>query len=358
MTTHNVTVHLPKTDSRNYTIHIGNNVLPETGTICQKLKLGKKILLLTNQTVFRLYGNPVQKSLENSGFLVRLVKINDGEEFKTLKTAEQVYSIMLENNFDRSSAIVALGGGVIGDLAGFIAGTYQRGIACIQIPTTLLSQVDSSVGGKTAVNHALGKNMIGVFNQPQAVIADIATLQTLPLSELRSGLAEVIKYGLILDKDFFHYLLTIKKTTEQDLLRIVSRCCQLKADIVEQDEKEQGIRALLNFGHTFGHAIETLTHYKTYSHGIAIALGMRVALSLSTCHKELKKLDQLYTQWGLPLKLEKPLSAKELLNAMSRDKKVKDGKVRLVLLESIGSAIIKDDTDHAKILASLALIQP
>jgi 3-dehydroquinate synthase len=286
------------------------------------------------------------------------VILPDGEEFKNLTVLNQIFDKTLSSQLSRNVTMIALGGGVIGDMTGFAAACYQRGVPFIQIPTTLLSQVDSSVGGKTAVNHALGKNMIGAFYQPKCVIADTSTLNTLDDRQLSSGLAEVIKYGLINDAKFFVWLEqnmdALRARDQQALAEAIERSCQDKADIVAQDELEHGMRALLNLGHTFGHAIETGMGYGTVLHGEGVAIGMVMAAQLSfamewIAEKDVERIKQLLLAAGLPVSPPKELSSEQFMNLMSVDKKVQDGKIRLILLKAIGQAIISDDYSADKL---------
>ena len=269
---------------RSYPIYIGTNL--EYGKLIkQALPKVKDLMVVTNDTVGPLYFEKVQKSLQEQGFNVHECVLKDGECYKTLHSWWQILTTLLEQQFGRDGAIVALGGGVVGDMAGFAASVYQRGIPFVQIPTTLLAMVDSSVGGKTAINHPLGKNMIGTFYQPKAVMADLNCLKTLPQKEISAGLGEVVKTGIIYDKEFFDFLNSdIEKTFDHDLAtisHIVKRCCEIKALVVSQDEKEHGLRAILNFGHTFGHAIEAYLGFGTWLHGEAVGLGMVIASALA-----------------------------------------------------------------------------
>src|SRR4030065_1490347 len=263
---------------RSYDIFIGKNILRNIGGSLKSFGLSPKIAIVSNPTVYPLYGAVVEKSLKKAAFDVLSVSIPDGEEYKDLLCAEHVFNILLKAKLDRSSALVALGGGVIGDITGFAASTYMRGISYIQVPTTLLAQVDSSVGGKTGVNHRLGKNMIGTFWQPRLVWIDAETLKTLPERELLSGIAEAIKYGVIQDKELFDFLEVnrdkILNLNKDALTHIIKRSCEIKAEVVSKDEREAGLRAILNYGHTIGHAIETVTEYKKYLHCEGVGIGM------------------------------------------------------------------------------------
>ncbi|MFT6221495.1 MAG: 3-dehydroquinate synthase [Candidatus Endobugula sp.] len=293
------------------------------------------------------------ESLTNllSDYHVDTVILPDGEKYKSLNTINQIYSCLLENTHNRTTTLIALGGGVVGDMCGYAAATYQRGVNFIQIPTTLLSQVDSSVGGKTGVNHLLGKNMIGAFHQPQAVIIDTDVLKTLPIRELSAGVSEVIKYGLLGDEGFYQWIennIDLLMTLDESvLIEAIARSCQNKADIVALDEREGGVRALLNLGHTFGHAIETAQGYGVWLHGEAVSVGMVIAVELSALlgdisHAEVDRLCSLLKKAHLPTTAPNNMPSDQFLELMSLDKKVIDGRLRLVLLEAIGKAVVCD----------------
>lgn len=344
---------------RSYPIYIGEHLYADAGYY-QRHVPGKQVMVVTNETVAPLYLEATLSAL--SGFDVAHVILPDGEEYKTLEVLNRIYTALLERRFSRKCTLVALGGGVIGDMTGFAAATYQRGVDFIQVPTTLLSQVDSSVGGKTGVNHALGKNMIGAFHQPLAVLADTATLNTLDDRQFASGLAEVIKYGLIADRKFFAWLEdqmdALKARDPAALASAIERSCQCKAEVVAADEREAGSRALLNLGHTFGHAIETGMGYGAWLHGEAVATGMCMAADLSqrlgwidgaACAKACHLIEQA----GLPVVPPPDLSAEQFLSLMSVDKKVLDGRLRLVLLKGLGDACVTDDFDSAKLQETL-----
>ena len=344
---------------RSYPIYIGGDLLSQATLLTEHIK-GKDVLVVTNNTVAPLYLQTVLNILND--YRCESVILPDGEQYKTLDVLNQVFTKLLEEKFSRQVTLIALGGGVIGDMTGFAAACYQRGVPFIQIPTTLLSQVDSSVGGKTAVNHALGKNMIGAFYQPQCVIADTLTLNTLEDRQLSSGLAEVIKYGLINDSEFFDWLeqnMQGLMARDQALLaEAIERSCQDKADVVASDEREQGVRALLNLGHTFGHAIETGMGYGNWLHGEAIAVGMLMAADLSQRmgwmnEEELARIKALLIAADLPILAPEGLSAEQFMALMSVDKKVQDGCIRLVLLKGIGQAIISDDYSAATLTETL-----
>ncbi len=351
-------------DDRSYPIYIGCEILQDPTILKQHIKY-KEVLIVTNTTVAPLYLQQVMQGLETD-YRCKSVILPDGEEYKTLETLNLVFTNLLDNQFSRQVTIIALGGGVIGDMAGFAAACYQRGVPFIQIPTTLLSQVDSSVGGKTAVNHALGKNMIGAFYQPQCVIADINTLNTLEDRQLSSGLSEVIKYGIINDLAFFEWLESnmpaLMARDSDALIEAVERSCQDKANVVASDELEQGVRALLNLGHTFGHAIETGMGYGNWLHGEAIATGMVMAAELSKRmgwieQSEVDRISQLLRAANLPVTIPKGMSSDKFMELMSVDKKVQDGKIRLILLKGIGQAIVSDDYDANILQQTLEFFQ-
>lgn len=343
---------------RSYPIVIGENLLQEAGILSQHIQ--GKVMVVTNDTVAPLYLQKVLDALGNTP--KESVVLPDGEAFKNMDTLNQIFDGLLSNDFDRGCTVIALGGGVIGDMAGFAAASYQRGVNLIQIPTTLLSQVDSSVGGKTAVNHSLGKNMIGAFHQPVAVLADMTLLSTLPVRELKAGLAEIIKYGFIIDAEFFDWLeqnmpaLLARDTAA--IAHAVKRSCEIKADVVAADEFERGQRALLNFGHTFGHAIEAGLGYGTWLHGEAISAGMVMALEMSVRCGMISVDEQargcaLLEAAGLPLAPPTEVDKSTFERYMLRDKKVVDGNIRLILLESIGHAIVSDNFNPEKLHATL-----
>jgi len=338
---------------RSYPIHIGRGGLSQP-SLFEPHIVGKQVMVVTNETIAPLYLDACLKSL--AAYTCESVILPDGEQYKTLDTLNEIFTALLEKRCNRRVTVIALGGGVIGDMAGFASACYQRGVPFIQVPTTLLSQVDSSVGGKTGVNHVLGKNMIGAFYQPQCVIADTDTLNTLDDRQLSAGIAEVIKYGLIADEAFFVWL-------EANLVKLLARepealayaidvSCKNKAKVVAADETEQGIRAILNLGHTFGHAIETGMGYGEWLHGEAVAVGMVMAAELSCRLGWLSSEDVMRTiclleQANLPVKGPVSLSVEQYIANMAVDKKVLSGNIRLVLLKGIGTAIISDDFDMA-----------
>jgi 3-dehydroquinate synthase len=345
---------------RSYPIHIGCGVLADPALLLPHIKQ-KKAMVVTNTTVAPLYLERLQQTLEAVGVAVLSVTLPDGEKYKTWETLNLIFDALLSEHCERNTTLVALGGGVVGDMGGFAASCYQRGMPFIQVPTTLLSQVDSSVGGKTAINHPLGKNMIGAFYQPKLVLIDISTLDTLPERELKAGLAEVIKYGLIRDPEFFTWLEgNIEKLLDRDqeaLAYAVHRSCANKADVVAADERETGERALLNLGHTFGHAIETGLGYGVWLHGEAISAGTLIAAELSNrlgwlTADEVKRIEHLFVRAGLPV-YGAPLGAAKYLELMRHDKKVQDGRLRLILLKGIGRAVVSDVADEGMICGAI-----
>lgn len=345
---------------RRYPILIGNGLLQDERSY--PVKQGDRVMIVTNPTVAQFYLDTVTFALKKRGCEVEHVLLPDGEKYKTLESLNLIFTALLQGNHGRDTIIIALGGGVIGDVAGFAAASYQRGVRLIQIPTTLLSQVDSSVGGKTAVNHELGKNMIGAFYQPSMVIIDTHTLGTLPKREVNAGLAEVIKYGAILDYEFFEWLEAhideLVALNNESLQHCIARCCQIKADVVARDETEKGDRALLNLGHTFGHAIETHLGYGNWLHGEAVSTGMMMAASLSEqlgdiSVADVSRLEKLLARANLPTLSPDSMQPEDYLPHMMRDKKVLAGKLRLVLLKSLGQAYIATDTDKDLVLNAI-----
>lgn len=332
--------------ARSYPIHIGGGLLAYPELLQPHLR-GQRLVVVSNETVAPLHGERLRTLLD--GHPVTWIDLPDGERFKTMATVESILTRMLEARLDRGSTLIAFGGGVVGDIAGFAAAIYQRGIDFIQVPTTLLSQVDSSVGGKTGVNHPLGKNMIGAFHQPRAVIIDTDTLQTLPLRELRAGVAEIIKYGLIQDAEFFAWLerhVEALLALEPGIVtEAIYRSCACKAEVVAADERESGRRALLNLGHTFGHAIEAGMGYGQWLHGEAVGTGMAMAARMSEHMGWLSRADReraeaLIARAGLQLSPPPEVGAERFRELMAIDKKVMDGRLRLVLLQAIGAAVV------------------
>ncbi|MCP4980712.1 MAG: 3-dehydroquinate synthase [Gammaproteobacteria bacterium] len=347
---------------RSYPIYIGTELVGQAELIGPHIH-GQSALVVTNDTVAPLYLEPLQQALDNLQIRHDRIILDDGEQFKTLTTVESIIDLLLSNRHDRRTTVIALGGGVIGDVAGFAASIYQRGVNFIQIPTTLLSQVDSSVGGKTGVNHPLGKNMIGAFYQPQCVVADIDTFNTLPARELSAGLAEVIKYGLISDSGFFDWLesnIDALSNLDQDLLaQAVLVSCQNKARVVELDEREGGLRAILNLGHTFGHAIETVMGYGNWLHGEAVAAGMVMAIDLSIREGLIDESVRqrgvtLLQRAGLPVAPPENMTVEQYLDAMAIDKKTVAGSIKLILLRALGEAFVSGDYSHQKLLQTLS----
>jgi 3-dehydroquinate synthase len=327
--------------------------LDDLGVWMSRLKLGKKVLLVSNPVIFKKYGERAIAALKLVGYEVSSCTLPAGERYKTLKSLQKIYDIALQHRLERSSTIVALGGGVIGDMAGFAAATWLRGINVVQVPTSLLAMVDSSVGGKTGVNHPQGKNLIGAFHQPRFVLIDPSVLKTLPPREFRAGMAEVIKYGIIWDAELFAKLEESKRLdqmryVDEELLQIIlSRSCQAKAAVVSKDEKEAGLRAILNYGHTIGHAVESLTGYKLVNHGEAVAIGMvaagQIAVQLRMWKpEEAKRQDALIQKAGLPTQLPNVLDIEAILDTLQTDKKVEAGKVRFVLPTQIGAVTVTD----------------
>ena len=344
---------------RSYPIYIGSGLLNQPDLYTQHIK-AKQVVVVTNETIAPLYLDTILKNLQR--FDVETVILPDGEQFKTLETVTHIFDKLLVSKFSRNATLIALGGGVIGDMGGFAAACYQRGISFLQIPTTLLAQVDSSVGGKTGVNHPLGKNMIGSFYQPECVIADTDVLDTLDDRQLSAGLAEIIKYGLIRDAEFFEWLENninaLLARDKQALSYAIERSCLNKAEIVAVDETETGVRATLNLGHTFGHAIETGTGYGTYLHGEAVAIGTCQAADLSRKKgwlndADVERIIQLFKQCKLPIYPPKEIDSDRFLELMAVDKKNVDGQIRLILLTKIGVATLPADVDTMLLIQTL-----
>ena len=337
-----------------YTVLIGSGILSQTGQRLKELGYSDKAVIITNPVVKKLYSTIVRQSLVHAGYKTTVLEVPDGEAYKSLESAGKLYQHLAEFGAERSTPILALGGGVIGDLAGFVTATYMRGVPLVQLPTTLLAQCDSSIGGKTAVNHGQLKNEIGAFYQPKITIADIITLKTLPQEELTSGLCEVIKHAVIKDERFFNYLekhLDLIKALDDNVLEaIVAKSAQNKAQVVEIDEKDIGLRNILNFGHTVGHAVESVTNFRV-THGQAVAIGMvaaaKIAVELAILDSgNVTRLKNLLEKAGLMTKL--PLTeVKMVIQAMRYDKKVQSGKIRFVLPQTIGQVFITDDVSSA-----------
>jgi len=334
---------------RSYRIRIGAGLMSRLGAECAGLGLGRRCAVVTDANVGRHFAKAALRSLAHAGFDPVLITVPAGEKSKRLAVVERCYDQLAAHRLERSSFLVALGGGVVGDLAGFVAATYLRGISFVQVPTTLLAQVDSSVGGKTGVNLKAGKNLVGSFYQPRLVLCDLDTLKTLPKREYISGLAEVIKYGIISDARLFarleRALPRLLRRQPATLADVVARCCQIKAEVVGQDETEGGLRAILNFGHTLGHAIENSSGYGNYLHGEAIAIGQVAAARLSQnllglSAAEVQRIEQLFVRAGLPVSLRlNPVRRKKLFAALKLDKKVSAGEVRFVLAKKIGVVV-------------------
>lgn len=332
--------------NRSYVIQIGSGLLARLGSECAKLSLGQRCAIITDENVAPRYAKTAQTSLAKAGFEPILITVPAGETAKSLKVVESCYNQLAAHRMERASFIVALGGGVVGDLAGLVAATYLRGMAFVQVPTTLLAQVDSSVGGKVGVNLKAGKNLVGAFHQPRLVMCDLDALKTLPLREYRAGLAEVIKYGIIYDAALFRQLERdmprLLKKDPKILASVVARCCEIKADVVGQDETESGLRAILNFGHTIGHAIEAISGYGKYLHGEAISIGQVAAARLSQqllclSQNEVERIRALFEAAGLPTQVEfNGAQLNRLFAAMKLDKKVSGGEIKFVLARKIG----------------------
>ena len=335
--------------ARSYEIKIGSGLLSDLGRHCAGLKLGNRCAVISDRNVAPRFAKAAQASLKKAGFDSVLITVPAGEAAKSLKVVEQCYDALAKHRLERKSFIVALGGGVVGDLAGFVAATYLRGIAFVQVPTTLLAQVDSSVGGKVGVNLKAGKNLVGAFHQPRLVLCDLDTLRTLPVREFRAGLAEVIKYGIIYDAALFgrleHDLRELLERHAETLRDVIARCCEIKADVVGQDETETGLRAILNFGHTIGHAIENISGYGKYLHGEAISIGQVAAARISAAvlglpAPEVERIRALFQVAGLPTQIRlTAVQRKKLFAAMCLDKKVSAGEIKFVLAKKIGETV-------------------
>lgn len=364
-----ITVDLPQNA---YNVVIAADGLNHLGQWLADLKqprpIGKKLLLVSNPMIFKHYGERAIASLQQAGFDVAYHLIPPGERYKTLSSIQKIYDLALDHRLERSSAMIALGGGVVGDMTGFAAATWLRGISVVQVPTSLLAMVDAAIGGKTGVNHPRGKNLIGAFHQPRVVVIDPTVLKTLPGREFRAGMAEVIKYGIIWDADLFAQMeqasrLDQKRYIADDLIQtILTRSCQAKAEVVAQDEKEAGLRAILNYGHTIGHAVESLTGYRVVNHGEAVAIGMvaagQIAVEMGwwTEAKAQRQL-ALIQKAGLPTQVPAMIDLDEVLDSLQTDKKVKDGRVRFVLPTRIGAVTITDQVPADTIRSVLKTMQ-
>jgi 3-dehydroquinate synthase len=343
---------------RSYEIIIGGGLLPRVGEFLQPLGFGKHGVIITDSNVEALYAGPLRDTLKRAGYDTKVLSVPAGEESKSLRQATRLLRRLPALGLDRQSFVLALGGGVVGDLAGFVAATYLRGLALVQVPTSLLAQVDSSVGGKVGVNLPQGKNLVGAFHQPRIVLADMDTLKTLPEHELRAGFAEVIKHGAIRDAEFFAWLERernrILSLEPEAVAHAIRRCCEIKAEVVSADEREAGLRAILNFGHTIGHAMEALVEYVGLLHGEAIALGMYCTAKLSVkraglAEQEAQRLCDLIEAAGLPTRLGEQFALDDLMAAMRLDKKARGGKLRFVLLKRLGEAVVSDAVTDADI---------
>lgn len=339
---------------RSYPIYIGQRLLADSNLMCQHIT-GNKVMIVTNTVVAPLYLEQVEASLTSGGKQVDVVTLPDGESHKNLVTLNLIFDELLAGKHGRDTSIVALGGGVIGDMAGFAASCYQRGVEFIQIPTTVLSQVDSSVGGKTAVNHPLGKNMIGAFYQPKAVIIDIDCLNTLPQREFAAGMAEVIKYGIIWDQQFYQWLIEhkadISSLNPEHLITMIERCCAIKAEVVAEDEQERGVRALLNLGHTFGHAIEAEQGYGQWLHGEAVAAGTVIAAKTALFMDrlsvaEFESIKTIFESYDLPIRKPADMTVEQFMQHMAVDKKVLAGQLRFIIPQGIGHADVVSGIDN------------
>jgi 3-dehydroquinate synthase len=349
--------------SRSYQIHISSGLLDHLGQHARQTlgQAPRHAVLISNATVDSLYTDPVARSLANADFKIHRFSIGDGERFKNLATAESLFTFLIEQRIERADVIVALGGGVVGDLAGFVAATYLRGIRLIQVPTTLLAQIDSSIGGKTGVNHPLGKNLIGAFHQPSLVAIDPDVLRTLPPRQMQAGIYEAIKYGVIADRRLFNRIARnlneLKKLDPGEVENLIARCCGIKAGIVRRDEHENGLRKVLNFGHTVGHALEAVTNYRRFLHGEAVGLGMRAASRIAERMGLLEAatretIEEAITEVGR-LPKANTLALDDIISAMYRDKKVEAGRTTFVLPVEIGKVVIRSDVPPKVIRAAL-----
>jgi 3-dehydroquinate synthase len=347
---------------RSYPIFVGPGLLPRAGEFLKQAGVRGKVAVVTNPTVAQLYLDALCEALTSTGFQATPILVPDGEAHKDLKSLASIYDRLIDDRLERSACIVALGGGVIGDLAGFAAATYLRGVPYVQVPTTLLAQVDSSVGGKTGVNHQDGKNLIGAFYQPRLVLIDVEVLQSLPRRELIAGLAEVIKYGIIEDPALFRLLeqehRRLVGLDQELLMQVIATCCAIKARVVEKDEREDDYRAVLNFGHTIGHALEAATGYSRFLHGEAVGIGMAKASAISAqqgfCDQSsLRRIHDLIEKVGLPLEIPPEVSVDSLIQGMELDKKSAGGKIKFVVCAGIGKTRFHSLTP-AEILSALS----
>ena len=352
-----------KLKERSYAIEVEAGLLDRAGELLRAAvgERARRAVIVSNPTVDRLYGRRLRRGLERAGFKPQGFLIGDGERFKTLATAEKLYTFLIGQRVERSDVIVAMGGGVVGDLAGFAAATYQRGMRFAQVPTTLLAQIDSSVGGKTGVNHPLGKNMIGAFHQPSLVVIDPASLASLPERELRAGLCEAVKYGVIRDRRLFdrinREMESLKGLDVAELTHLIARSCRIKADVVARDEREGGLRRILNFGHTVGHALEAVTRYRRFLHGEAVGHGMRAAARIAErigmlAADERRAVDEAVRRVG-PLPSAKTLALDDIISAMAHDKKAEAGRLAFVLPTTIGRVVVRTDVPLQVIRSAL-----
>ena len=350
-------------DENSYPIFIEHGHLGQIGELLKPKAKSPKAIVVADAMVSKHYSAAVSESLSKAGFDFRIVEVPAGEEHKSLTEFARLHNQLINHRMYRASTLLALGGGAIGDLAGFVAATYMRGIPWVQVPTTLLAQVDASVGGKTAINHPKGKNLIGAFHQPEFVLIDVKTLETLPPREIRSGLVEIIKYGMIMDTPLFDQIESnLEAILDLDvsiLIDVIASSCTDKAYVVGKDEKESGLREILNYGHTFGHALEALTDYDTYRHGEAVAIGMNCAAQLAVNQGMLDptvcgRQRNLLQRAGLPVNFASTVEPDQLIKKMYLDKKTKAGKLRLILPTKIGEVIVRDDIDEAAISAAIS----
>ena len=355
-------------DDRSYPISIGSGVLDSLPELLRETVKSKRLAIVTDSNVAKIYLERIKKDIEDQGLSVNQIIIPAGEEYKTVSTAEKIFDNLIAQNWDRWSPLIALGGGVVGDITGFAAACFMRGIPYIQIPTTLLAMVDSSVGGKTGVNHPKGKNLIGAFYQPKMVAIDLEVLKTLPEAELIAAMAEVIKYGVIKNEELFRYLENhlddILDLKSEELGYVIGKCCEIKAEVVELDEREAGLRAILNYGHTVGHAIEQASNYRIYRHGEAVGLGMIAAAEFSQilgyCGKDdEERIKTLLSMTGFPAEIDGSIKVKDVLEAINLDKKREDKQINFVFVKKIGEVILEKIfiNEHFKILKGISIFK-
>lgn len=359
-----------KLQERSYPVYIGNRILQNLPEYWEKLHLNKRAVIITHQQIKELYAEPVRKVLKQNDIDVRIIDVPEGETAKSWTMAEQLLEALIRARFERQDVLIALGGGVIGDLAGFVASVFMRGVPFVQIPTTLMAQVDSSLGGKTGVNHPMGKNLIGTFYQPKMTVIDVNTLKSLPPREIYCGLAEIVKYGIITNADFFTYCEDHKRDIKEMNFEkhvdmwgyLIAQSCRFKSTVVSQDERECGLREILNFGHTIAHAIESVTHYQKFLHGEAVALGMRVAseiaFKMDMVNQAVRdRIVKLLTDLGFALTMP-GVTPDALVAAMFSDKKVRGGQLRFVLPVEIGKVVVRDDVPEEIIQIALQTVIP